>query len=436
MFDCLGLTPESTLIIRCSDEFSPHQVEEYLGSESTLCLPDFLPKRPLILQLIAALAEDDLEIDQQESLNELVFWNEFLNAICHREARIHSTLDWRTIRSVLLEIAQLSRSKAGNVGPLTLTEINAAFERVVKHPPRDEASTMLQRLPTLGRVDAETSDRRFLDLYTLDGLRGTALIEATWSSEWECLLDDIWLNPLAQLGGRLLADSAETGTTASLYLRILRRATVAPNKTLAGDILSGLLSSEVGALNYKGIALTGAYLGLVDLSDPRVKNLSIKDSHIEELVVGPEEAEGLSIESCLIRTLRGVSAREHLPQWISECEIENIVFLTNVARIREAELSREQEIFLTVVQKLFFQRGGGRKEQALLRGLGEGADKKTSRKIIRLLEEGSFIKRIPGNEGTVFVPIRKHTRRLAKILSDLHLSKDSLWNSLVAQENQ
>jgi hypothetical protein len=46
-----------------------------------------------------------------------------------------------------------------------------AFESVVGQMPVDEASLMLQRLPALGRVKAETNDRQFIDSYILDGLR-------------------------------------------------------------------------------------------------------------------------------------------------------------------------------------------------------------------------------------------------------------------------
>ena len=175
MVECLGFHPDYT--ISCAEEFSADEMAEYLaGKTPGLAIPKWLPRRPLISQLLARLEAEALTELLKEPGGETKFWYSLLDAICIREAQIHPSLSPDTIRGVLLEIAHASREKPQNFGPITLSAMNEAFERVVGRPPRDEASAMLQRLPMLGRVEAETSDRQFLDSYILDGLRATSLL--------------------------------------------------------------------------------------------------------------------------------------------------------------------------------------------------------------------------------------------------------------------
>ena len=55
MFACLGLNPEKTVLIECHEEFSDEEVAEYLKALSiSLTIPDWIPKRPLVCQILRA----------------------------------------------------------------------------------------------------------------------------------------------------------------------------------------------------------------------------------------------------------------------------------------------------------------------------------------------------------------------------------------------
>ena len=113
-----------------------------------------------------------------------------------------------------------------------------------------------------------------------------------------------------------------------------------------------------------------------------------------------------------------------------EPEIDRFDALANVARIREAGLSKEQEIFVTVVHKTFFQPGSGRKEEALLRGLGAAGDRKIARRVLGMLIDEGVLTSFPGQEGSVYTPVRKHTTRMGQIVEQLRYSSDPLWTRL------
>ena len=430
LFRCLGLQANNTLVLSCAEEFSEDQMKDYLsvvGPDVTI--PTWLPKRPLVSKMLTGFDHETLR-GMTDHGGEVDFWYRLLDAICQREARIHPSLDAITIRSVLLELAHRSRTKANNVGPLTLRELNEAFEEVVGRPPRDEASAMLQRLPILGRADASGSERQFLDTYILDGLRATAVAEMMNGGAPEKLRREKWLHPLGVFGQAIFTQSIVDHGDTSRYLRYLRQLTESGNRILAGDIVTALLGTEGFEIDFKNIVLTDSHLGTINLAETGARNLIITETFIDELTVGPRAPIGLRVENCIISTVRGLANGDRLPEWLVEPEIECFDALANVARIRDAGLSKEQQIFVTVVHKTFFQPGSGRREEALLRGLGVAGNRKIARRILGMLIEEGVLTSFPGKEGTVYAPVRKHTTRMGEIVRQLSYSSDPLWTRL------
>ena len=430
MFNCLGMRTERTLVLQSPEEFSNEQMESYLKEfGSKIFIPSWLPRRPLISKMLTSLEEIDLKKLLQDG-GEIDFWQKLLDAICEREARIHPSLDPVTIRNVLLELAHLSRTKTNNVGPLTLSEINKAFENVVGRPPRDEASAMLQRLPVLGRVDAETSDRQFVDMYILDGLRATAVAELPIVGEPSKVMYEKWRHPLGVFGQTVLSQAIATSQMNSGYIEFVKRLAESTNRVLAGDIVTALLMVEDAKCDFGNTVLEDSHLGAIHLIDGNVRGLSIRNSYIDEIVLDGDVPTGLKIENCIIGVVRGLASNEKPPSWMRDVSIDQFASLSNIARIREAKLSDEQKIFVAIIHKTFFQPGSGRKEDALLRGLGSSGDKKSAKRILSMLLEAGILKEFPGKEGTVYVPVRKHARRMGQMTSQLRYSKDPLWKRL------
>ena len=166
MFSTLGLDPSKAIILRCKNEFSETEMRDFFANIGVdVELPDWLPRRPLICQTIADMDADDLDQMFGPGQDELSFWSHFVSVLCAREAQIHVSFDAQTIETVLTYLARLTRTRSANVGPITLADVQGAFESVVGQMPVEEASVMLQRLPALGRVAAESNDRQFIDTY-------------------------------------------------------------------------------------------------------------------------------------------------------------------------------------------------------------------------------------------------------------------------------
>ena len=104
--------------------------------------------------------------------------------------------------------------------------------------------------------------------------------------------------------------------------------------------------------------------------------------------------------------------------------------MANISRIRRIGLSPSHEILTTIIRKTFFQKGAGRKEEALLRGLGRVGAKNMSGKIINLMIRENLLTTFKGDEGPVYAAVRTHTKRMQRLLNELDSSADPLWTKV------
>jgi hypothetical protein len=136
----LALRNPSVEILKSKDEFTFEEITEFMtlnGKEGDI--PEWLPRKPLTFEFfLRVLHSVDPRLTDEIDL--VSFWDMLINAVCEREARIHSSFDVETIKKILIEVAAVTRVKPANVGPLSLSEIQSAFERVVGHAPIDQAS--------------------------------------------------------------------------------------------------------------------------------------------------------------------------------------------------------------------------------------------------------------------------------------------------------
>jgi hypothetical protein len=135
----------------------------------------------------------------------------------------------------------------------------------------------------------------------------------------------------------------------------------------------------------------------------------------------------VSIEDCVTPTVRGVSSATALPSWIKRLEVGKFDSVASVSRIRRIGLKPSQEILITIIRKTFFQKGSGRKEEALLRGLGTVSTRAMANKIINIMIRHELLRPFKGDEGQVYSPNRAHAHKMQLLLDRLNTSDDPLW---------
>ena len=428
MFSALGMEPGTTIILRCKEEFSDTELLDYFQKRDIeLDVPEWLPRRPLICQTITDLADDQfLEMFDDEG-DEVNFWNHFITVLCERDARIHPSFDSATIHSIFIYLSRLTRTKPANIGPISLVELQHAFEDATGAVPVEEASVMLQRLPTLGRVSSGSNDRQFVDIYILDGLRAKDVVRCCLGSpeDLTAACCSSWTNSLDDLGQRVLARDASLNDQSKLDFA--RQAVKGGNKTLSCDLIGALTRKSDSAFDFQGLSVNDGTFMVLNLREREISNLRIEDTYVGELVLPALDNKKVEISNCITPRVIGITSPAGLPYWIKDLEAEAYDSVASVSRIRRIGLKPAHEVLATVIRKTFFQKGSGRKEEALLRGLGSPSTRNSSRRILNLLVREGLLTSFKGNDGMVYSPVRSHTKRMQTLLDELEGSTDPIW---------
>lgn len=435
LMNSLGLSVEQTVFLECHQEFTDQElldfikvnIPEGINSEMLGELPTWLPKRPLVIQLLFKYASDIFSI--QNIFDDICsFWYAFLTKLCEREAKIHPSLNPETIKKVLMNLANQTRVSKDNTGPITQSDLSNAFENVTGISPNDEAAIMLQRLPSLGRISADSPDRQFLDSFILNGLRAESIIQMSMSWDEKILSTD-WKYPLDQTGLSILAEYIRMDAKrVDSFLAIARSAALGKNKVLAADIVSAICLLDVSSLDFKGIYICGAYFSHLSFEGKEIKRLEISDSVIDKVDLTNSKLDNtVKLNKCYIATVHGIASRNSIPVQLEGCEVAQFERLATTTLVKKARLSESQKLFVEMIRKIFFQPGAGRKESALLRGMGVSANRRLGEKILSKLRDEGLITQHKGDEGPIYKAVRKETGRINKMLTDLTLSEDPIW---------
>jgi hypothetical protein len=433
MMAALGVKRANALVIKAKDEFTDEQLESYFDAAGlSIELPTWLPRKPLICQTIALLSDDELGSMFGINSEGVAFWNHFIKVVCQRDARINAFFDSETIYRVFVALSRITRNRPSDIGPISQRDLQDAFEAVVGQLPVEEASAMLQRLPSLGRIGAESQDRQFVDMFILDGLRAkdvAGLLDID-EAQRRTAFGDNWLNPLGVLGQSILA--ADMKGRLDAFRQIAVRACASKNPTLAADVVSSMARVDVQSVDLQGLNLVGAAFTEFTLSDTPLTNVTIADSTFERLILPNSPPSKVTIRSSLASKVSGAASFSGLPGWVHLDLVDEFDTVQTVAQIKRAGLSSSLEILVAILKKTFKQKGAGRKEEALLRGFGSGASKKLADSVLRISMREQIPTRHKGDEGWIYSPSRNQTARISTMLDQLRSSADPLWAEVEA----
>lgn len=433
MLAAIGMSPLNTKIISCLSEFTVDQAKTYLHQ---LCfvgdIPQWLPKKPLIFQVLSSIDRDALVSLVGDQLGEFAFWGKFLNAISYRESNIHGSINQDAVRRVLLEIANATRNGATFLGDLTSDDLSSAYTRAAGESPDDVGQQMLMRLCTLGRVGSESPNRQFVDDYIADGLRAESFIKKIEEQD-RSIVDLDWRQPLRRLGCFLISQAAFV-TTQSVkpYQAMLHALAGRRNCQAYCEVLGALSMDDRGAMSIdmNNATVTNAtfyWLGLKgNISNGYIRSCVIENLFLDDVRLITSSA--FEIRDSIILDVYGISTASALPSFIAQCEINRYEDLQSASSIKRMNLSNNQKLLLAVVHKIFFQPGSARKEAALAKGgFGAPGDVKMISKILNVLLKHGVIEVHKGDEGKLYRPVRHYTHRMQDLKSQLYLSSDPIW---------
>jgi hypothetical protein len=429
----LGIREQFTILNL--NDFTESQIEEYLKKHSwtNRNIPGWLPSRPLLLGYL--LSKNFLD-NLSEFSNPASGWNELLQRISDREARIEAGIDGETVRTILERLGSKARNTNDGLGRLLSTDIVDAFQQVCGYQPDDRGVVLLQRLPGLG-LGAQRHDdgsRQFIDKDLADAVKAGDILRYI-QDPFNFPIEDPgkWRISLGPLGREMVLNQFKFYHLKDSHLSTA--ISQAANKNdyyfLASDLLQVL---QEGNLNYSlgNITISDVHLQDIGFDDESndYSNITYKDCIFDRIDISPGiDSKKLPIfKSCMFASICGLISEADMPKekFTDTCvyeEFESSTKTTNA--ILDTHQPIGVKVLLTVLKKLYMQSGSGRKNSALYRGLDQRS-RSLVPQIIQLLKAENLITKAPTGDDTVWLPTRSAGIRVKQIILAPTTSTDPL----------
>ncbi|HDR9354306.1 TPA: HNH endonuclease [Burkholderia vietnamiensis] len=363
-------------------DFDEGQLADYLRqSGATWTLPDWVPTRPLLLGYLVSLGKDTSGAIAS-SVSRAKGWRAFLDAICVREAKMFTAVRPEIISQILSRVATIARGGTSAIGPISTDQLRAAFVSVNGFQPDEEGIQVLLRLPGLTASFGPGGEemRSFADedlAETAYGLDLAAFVLNPYDETNPLASPASWVNASSGLGGevaagRLLADAQSVGVVSAA---ITKRQKAGKFDAVLADLLTVVAAMPTNGLKIQGNLLIAgvAFEELQIAENPLYGGTTFQDCLIERLDMSGIDEDSLvpHFQGCVISHMEGLAG---IPEWLksnfANTEVERFsTAAQTTAGIMQLKIDRESRIALTVLKKVFVQRGSARKEGALSRGL-------------------------------------------------------------------
>lgn len=420
-------------VVLALDEFTEQQMKNFLsrfpGVRHDSAFPQWLPTRPLLLGYLASkglLSELNENTNAPDAVDG---WNYLLEKIYEREERIETNLDGKTLRTILERVATVARATEDGLGPITRSDLFAAFTEVCGYEPDDQGVLAIQRLPGLGIYRAEDESRCFVDAELADVCKGREVIrflenpfEVAGQSGWVSVMntcDRPISNVAIGLAARNLAQTTDARGIIRQSVAFLNSRT--DLACARGDLAVILLFANinldidflVSELNFAGCIIE-FHQDMVEFSRMRFSHCLFENIMIETEV----DAKKLPyFDNCLIDQISGRISLDDLPQehFHSSCDIAGFDSAATGSAIRAVKMNTGEKVLLITLRKLFVQSLSGRAESALYRGL-DVDERRYVPDVLRLLKRHELAIEYSRGDGIIWLPVRKALNRVKDIL--------------------
>ncbi|WP_442770894.1 NACHT domain-containing protein [Zoogloea ramigera] len=429
----LGIAGKDYIIVTL-DEFTEDGAQEFLRRNGIgTLLPDWLPRKPLILAYLLKrqLFDEILAIDSSKGFG--FAWNSFLDLICEREAGLEgAVMDPLTLRSVMERLADSVRSKPSGLGPITGTDLSEAYNIETGQGAGEGVLAQLQRLPGLTQRDSDPGSRSFVDEDMLAALQGSAFAKqvlGSFSGATKVPLTEMSDKAIAMASYLLLDSQTRPETLVSIVERIFR----SPKHDRISDQLAAdcimvainiAIDLEMLSLDFRGVVVDSASFGRFSLDDIAITGLEVRNSTVREVAIGSAVKGGVRFNNCMVLKLSGAADETGIPvdTFGGDCEILEYDNMATNNAVLQLDISPQLKALVTILRKLYKQSGAGRKITALMRGITQPEVQRYIDPVVHILERHRFV--------TIFSkvvhPVRKQSCRVNKILSSPTFSNDEL----------
>lgn len=430
----LGIS-QNTIILNTS-EFTEPQIQSYLAKKNVdAFVPEWLPARPLLVGYLAVkgFLEKDTNnggIASLQSMTQEEGWDFLLRKIYEREARQidEHFIEPEGVREFVERIASKTRSSISGLGPIHTRDIDDIFEYTFGVRPNEKAEAFILRLPGFTSGSDSADEREFVDTDFADACKAGEMVRYiadpyNFKSEY---IHDANCE-LGELGARMLAHKSQYLSAKQISAFLDYASEKIENPYIAYDALRCLI--------FRGDQFTGKKLQFRDCifhemevsSDYYIGPVEFSGCYFGgmEANISKTSNSGIIFDECIVASLSGPVSEDEFRRafTFNGGSIEKLVdeIETN-ADIMEAELALGVKVLLTILRKIFVQKGRGRKESALYRGLDQRAKSKVN-DILSLVESYGFARPHRRSGPTIWIPDRSMAKYAAAILSNPNASR-------------
>lgn len=423
------------------NDFTEEQIKLYLIKNSiSTSVPEWMPSRPLLLgTLILRGILKDIETNnslQGRAIDPGYGWDMLLDEISKRESKIDIGIDPPTVRNLYDRLATKARETQDGLGSFGQKDLMDIFFDVCQYQADEQALLLLQRLPGLG-VDSPTEGtRKFVDEDFCDACRASDIISFILNPY--TFNKNIFQGFLYALGKTGMSVSRHKTYTHEITAKQLNASIDSlksePNCEYAKfDLINiakecnfniGTALTISNVLAHELDLLTSSDLSSVEFSECYFYNLELPPSNIDNLFP--------HFKQCYIGNLKGRISREDLPNGVfsTNCEIESYSQGTDtVDDILSMPIGIGIKVALTILRKIYTQKGSGRLETALYRGLNTNSIRYVA-DVLKILHSNCIIDTYQRRGATIWLPIKTQRRRVNRLLSAPSTSGDSLLDIL------
>ena len=422
--EALGLRTDA--IELSVNEFTDEQIATYLkraGLDGFV--PSWLPSRPLLVGYLAAkgsLHDLLLATSTGDPLERAVGWDTLIDRISEREAEIEAGIDGSTVRKLLERLSTNARATEGGVGPLSPDTVIEAFRDICGDSPDERGMILIQRLPGLGVDRSDENSRTFIDHAFADVCRAGDLIEFVGSPyDFDAdVLADI-ASSIGTLGIEVAAHrSNKAGYNEGIINAALARAKRAGDDYLASDIARLIFECNHSVrdnLTIGGVTISELKLDTkaTDMSKIQFRECFFRRVDID---LEADTSKLPTFFECFVEELDGRISDEDLPHGkFNKCVIDTYSEnAATTAAVLSLDLPLGVRVCVSILRKLYEQRGAGRKENALHRGLDNHA-RRLVPGVLRVLQGAGLASPDRSRGAVIWRPDRSNRTRVGRMIS-------------------
>ncbi|NCL75625.1 hypothetical protein AIIKEEIJ_03091 [Rhodococcus sp. YH1] len=428
MMDTLGFNSMSEILTL--HDFSQEQITQYLRAAGVRAdIPEWIPGRPLLIGYLVS-SQSLIPEDGAEIAGEAESWRLFFTSICEREARMFTAVRPAVIKSILARVATLVREQSTATGPIGMPLMEEAFVAVNNRRPDEEGIQLLLRLPGLATVEGTTGsaneERYFVDANLAETAYGEDLAEyiSNYYNDHPLKRVSSWLYSAGRLGTEVAALALEERRIP--LKQVLQTADQRQNEgqfdAVLCDILqcASKLDDSASPNSRKTYTIEGVAIEHLEANSDAISgNIIYKDCLIQHFdISAAEEGSTFShFQSCIFGYIEGAAS---LPSWVVEnfqdCTFEEFSNTSSTtAGILQLDINPRLRVALTILKKIYAQRGSGRKAGALRRGLDQ-ASQLLVPEVLSALQTDGLVTRSSSSRNIVYLPVKSRRGEVLKAL--------------------